>query len=55
MIRKIMQDLKKAYGFTMADAMVIVLEIRDLNQWLDFNDLKLQSFRFAARLVNGGC
>lgn len=47
-------EIHITFGFSCADAGMIVGEIYFQHQWVNYNDLKLQAFRFAQRLVNGG-
>lgn len=51
----IAMSVGQAFGFTHSDATTITKDIYYQWQWVNFNDLKLQVFQYAQRLVNGGC
>lgn len=54
-IWKLIAEIQTAFGFTVGDAGMIVGQIFHQHQWVNYDDLKLQVFRFAQRLKNGGC
>lgn len=51
---ELITEIQTTYKFTCSDAGMIVGQIYHQHQWVNYNDLKLQVFRFAQRLKNGG-
>lgn len=48
-------DVQIVFKFTVDDAVMVTEHIYDECEWVNYDDLKLQVFRFAQRLKNGGC
>lgn len=55
MALEITYEIAQRFGFSNEDAYIIMWNVYDLHQWVNYDDLKLQAFRYAQRLVNGGC